>query len=140
IARKTHGITSPGRLRTKPCVAASRSTKPVRVFASNRIPFVHAARAILTLHLNQTEFCRTLGQPERCVKARPLARNHPRLHVSQSGLSNQQLHKYYKALLSLMLRSIQAAMGGKSRNIPPLTKGTGPWTAMGNATRHLLSR
>jgi hypothetical protein len=32
------------------------------------------------------------------------------------GLANQQLHKYYKAFRSLMLRSIQAAMGGKSRN------------------------
>jgi hypothetical protein len=56
------------------------------------------------------------------------------------GLVNQQLHKYYKAFGSLMLRSIQAAMGGNSRNNLPLTKGTGPWPAMGIATGHLLSR
>lgn len=29
--------------------------------------------------------------------------------------SNQQLQKYYKAFPSLMLRSIQAAMGGNTR-------------------------
>jgi stearoyl-CoA desaturase (delta-9 desaturase) len=40
------------------------------------------------------------------------------------GLSNQQLHKYYKAFRAPMLRSIQAATGGNNRNNRPLTKGT----------------
>jgi hypothetical protein len=42
------------------------------------------------------------------------------------SLSNQQLHKYYKAFRPLMLRSIQAAMGANSSNNRPLKKGTGP--------------
>jgi hypothetical protein len=56
------------------------------------------------------------------------------------SLSNQQLHKYYKAFRPLMLRSIQAAMGGNTSNNEPPTEGTGPWTPTGNATRHSLSR
>jgi len=56
------------------------------------------------------------------------------------SLSNQQLHKYYKAFHPLMLRSVQAAMGGNCSNDRPLIKGTGPWTPTGNATRLSLSR
>jgi hypothetical protein len=105
-----------------------------------RIPFIDAAFAILTLHLNpysdlsEVRSARAECQGKNCKPEITLAR------ICHSGLANQQLHKYYKAFRPLMLRSIQAAIGGNNSNNGPLTKGTGPWPAMGIATRHFLSR
>jgi hypothetical protein len=80
------------------------------VFVSTRIPFVNAAHAILTPHLNlygvlsngRPACAECQGKISECEFKQGWM-----YHLS---LSNQQLHKYYKAFRPLMLRSIQAAM------------------------------
>jgi hypothetical protein len=110
------------------------------MFVSMRIPFIEAAFAILTLHLNPYSVLSEVRTARAECQGKNLEPEITLALMCLYGVVNQQLHKYYKAFRPLMLRSIQAAIGGNNRNKRPLTKRTGPWPAMGIATKHLLSR
>ena len=96
------------------------------MFVSTQIPFVNAAHAILTPPLDLYGVLSDGRLARAECQGKISEYEFMQGWTCHLSLSNQQLHKYYKAFRPLMLRSIQAAMGGNNSNNEPLTEGTRP--------------